>query len=273
MSGGAAFHVDLINGFWYEKHQPQHIEGPSDIMKQLKELLFELSAKLISVPPSDIGREIENGLKLIGEYWDFDRITLTEFADDTEEVRITHSYTASGIPQAPLGKIAEGIPWIIDRLQLGEKLLLSSLPDDLPEEAKTDRRYCIKEDLKSALALPVKIGPSTLGGLFLASLHRQRKWDSESVRELYYLAEILASALERMRAAEQINELMLFEHLLYEISATYINLPRDQYDKVIKNDLGRVGRLQLGRFRQRFCPPAAQSAGSGCGSGPQRTGR
>jgi transcriptional regulator with GAF, ATPase, and Fis domain len=220
-------------------------------MKQLKELLFELSAKLISVPPSDIGREIENGLKLIGKYWDFDRITLTEFEDDAKEVRITHSYTASGISQPPLKKTDESIPWIIARLQRGERLLLSKLPDDLPDKAKTDRRYCIKEDLKSALALPVKIGPSTLGGLFLASLHRQRKWDSESVQELYYLAEILASALERMRAAEQIHELIDFGNLLSEISATYINLPRDQYQKVIKNDLGRVGRL-LGADRCIF---------------------
>jgi transcriptional regulator with GAF, ATPase, and Fis domain len=220
-------------------------------MKQLKEVLFELSAKLISVPPSEIGREIENGLKLIGDYWDFDRITLTEFADDVQEVHITHSYTASGITQPPLKKIDESIPWIISRLRRGERILLSKLPDDLPHIAKTDRRYCIKENLKSGLALPVKIGPSTLGGLFLTTLHRQRKWDGESVNELYYLAEILASALERMRAAEQINELMKFEQLLSEISATYINLPRDQYEKVIKSDLGRVGRL-LGADRCIF---------------------
>lgn len=213
--------------------------------------MFELSAKLISVSPTSIGREIENGLKLIGEFWDFDRITLTEFSDESDEVRITHSYTASGIPRAPLGKIYEGIPWIIGKLQQGEKILLSKLPYDLPAEAIIDRRYCIKEDLKSALALPVKIGPSTLGGLFLASLHRERNWDAELIRELYYLAEILASALERMRAAEQIDELIDFGQLLSEISATYINLPSDRYDKVIKNDLGRVGRL-LGADRCVF---------------------
>ncbi len=220
-------------------------------MKQFKELLFELSAKLISVSPTEIGREIENGLKLIGEFWDFDRITLTEFSDEGDEIRITHSYTASGILRAPLGKIDAGIPWIIARLQQGEKILLPKLPRDLPDKAITDRRYCIKEDLKSALALPVKIGPSILGGLFLASLHRERNWDAELIRELYYLAEILASALERMRAAEQINELIAFANLLSEISATYINLPREQYEKVIKNDLGRVGRL-LGADRCIF---------------------
>jgi formate hydrogenlyase transcriptional activator len=220
-------------------------------MKQFKELLFELSAKLISVSPFEIGREIENGLKLIGEFWGFDRITLTEFSDEGDEVRITHAYTASGIPRAPLGKIDEGIPWIIARLRHGEKIVLSKLPHDLPDQAIADRRYCTKEDLKSALALPVKIGPSILGGLFLASLHRERHWDAELVRELYYLAEILASALERMRAAAQIDELIVFGQLLSEISATYINLPSDQYDKVIKNDLGRVGRL-LGADRCVF---------------------
>ncbi len=212
-------------------------------MKQLKELLFELSAKLISVPPSEIGREIEAGLKLIGEFWDFDRITLTEFSDEGDEIRIVHSYTVPGVTKAPLKKIDEGIPWIIAKLRLGEKVVLSKLPHDLPDEAETDRRYFIKEGLKSALALPVKIGPSILGGFFLASFHQKRNWNNGLVRELYYLAEILASALERIRAAEQINELMRFEHLLSEISATYINLPSDQYEKIIKNDLGRLGRL------------------------------
>ena len=48
-------------------------------MKQFKALLFELSAKLISIPPDKISREIETGLKLIGEFWKFDRISLTEF--------------------------------------------------------------------------------------------------------------------------------------------------------------------------------------------------
>ena len=72
------------------------------IMKQFKELLFELSAKLISVPASRIGLEIENGLKLIGEFWDFDRITLTQFSDEGDEVSITHAYMASGIPAAAL---------------------------------------------------------------------------------------------------------------------------------------------------------------------------
>ena len=212
-------------------------------MKQLKELLFELSAKLISVPPSDIGREIEAGLKLIGEFWDFDRITLTEFSDEGDEIRIVHSYTVPGVTKAPLNKIDDGIPWIIAKLRLGEKVVLSKLPHDLPDEAKTDRRYFIKEGLKSALALPVKIGSSILGGFFLASFHQKRNWNNGLVRELYYLAEILASALERIRAAEQINELMRFEHLLSEISATYINLPHGQLDIVIRNDLGRLGRL------------------------------
>jgi transcriptional regulator with GAF, ATPase, and Fis domain len=212
-------------------------------MKQLKELLFELSAKLISVPPADIGREIETGLKLIGEFWDFDRITLTEFVDEGNEVRITHSYTAPGVPPAPLKKIDEGIPWIITRLRQGDKVQLSNLPHDLPEEAKTDRRYCLKEGLKSALALPVKIGPSILGGFFLASLHHKYTWNRELVRELYYLSEILASALERIRAAARIDELLKFEHLLSEISATYINLPRERFDIVIRNDLGRLGGL------------------------------
>jgi formate hydrogenlyase transcriptional activator len=212
-------------------------------MKQLKEFLFELSAKLISVPPSEIGREIKAGLKLIGEFWSFDRITLTEFSETSQEIKITHFYTAPGVPQAPLKEIDKDIPYIIGKLHRGETVLLARLPNDLPDEAEVDRRYCIREGLKSALSLPLKIGPSILGGCFFAALTKNRPWGKEMVKELYYLAEILASALERERAAKRIEELLQFEHLLSDVSATYINLPRERLDAVIKNDLGRLGKL------------------------------
>ena len=100
-------------------------------MKKSKELFFQLSAKLISVHPSKIGREIEACLKLIGELWAFDRVTLTEFSLSSNEIRIAHSYTAPGVPLAPLRDIDETIPWIIDKLCLGEAVKLTAIPDDL----------------------------------------------------------------------------------------------------------------------------------------------
>ena len=220
-------------------------------MRPFKELLFELSAKLISIPPDQISREIETGVQLIGEFWKFDRITLTEFTNYQKDIKITCSYAALGIPRVPLKKVDEDIPWIIKNLSHGKTVMLCKLPDDLPKEAAVDRSYCIREGVKSAFSVPLKIGPCVLGGCFFSTINNHYVFEKEMVAELCYMVEILASALERERAAARIHELLQFEQLLSDVSATYINMPKDMLDSVIKNDLGRLGRL-LGADRCMF---------------------
>ncbi|MBT8340026.1 MAG: sigma 54-interacting transcriptional regulator [Desulfatitalea sp.] len=212
-------------------------------MRKFKELLFNFSARLISVSPDQISREIETGLKLIGEFWAFDRIALAEFDELKKSTKLTHAYTASGAPGVLLERIDEDIPWIIESLSRGDAVVLDRIPDDLPQEAEVDRIYCEKEGLKSAFALPLKIGAHILGGCFFHTLHKYYHFTKDMTQELGYLVEILASALERERAARQIHNLLQFELFLSEVSATYINIHRNVLDSVIKSDLGKLGRL------------------------------
>ncbi|MBT8341775.1 MAG: sigma 54-interacting transcriptional regulator, partial [Desulfatitalea sp.] len=212
-------------------------------MKSTRDILFDLSARLVSAPHDKIGKEIDAGLKRIGSSWDFDRITLTEFFPSTNENRVIHSYTASRVNPAPLEKIDESIPWIMDKLCRGESILLAKIPDDLPQDAAVDRQYCAREGVTSALSLPLTIGATVFGGCFFASLKKAPSWDSVMLEQLHYISEILANALERMRAGERMDALSRFEHLLSRISAKYINLPGDQMVDVIRSDLERLGRL------------------------------
>ena len=108
-------------------------------------------------------------------------------------------------------------------------------------QAVVDLEYFKKEGLTSALSLPLKVGQKIIGGCFFATLRKQKEWDAELVKELHNLTGILASALERSRAADQIATLLQFEHMLSDISATYINMPRAKLAAVIKTDLGTAG--------------------------------
>ena len=57
------------------------------------------------------------------------------------------------------------------------------------------------------------------------SMGRERSWPPELVKVFRHLGKILTGALERKRVVERIDEMRRFEHLLSEVSATYINLP------------------------------------------------
>jgi formate hydrogenlyase transcriptional activator len=213
-------------------------------LQKFGQFLFELSARLISLPPSEIGREIERGLALAGKFWDFDVIILDSLSDDDRNDHPLHTYEAPGIKKiSKIGITGERMPWIMAKMNVGETICLECLPDDLPEAAQVDREFCIEQALKSCVSLPFRGTTSVRGVLSVLSYRKYCSWPEELMRMLHHLGDILAGALERKRAAERIDELLQFEHLLSEISATYINLPRDQFEKVIKNDLGRLGRL------------------------------
>ena len=131
----------------------------------------------------------------------------------------------------------------MEKIRSGQTVCMPRLPEGLPKDAVADRRFCDRAGIKSGLTLPFTVGESVRGGLMFGSHLSRRDWPEELVKQLHFLAEILASALERSRAANQIGEVLRFEHLLSEISATYINLPSHEIENVVKRDLGRLGKL------------------------------
>ncbi|MBI5441087.1 MAG: sigma 54-interacting transcriptional regulator [Deltaproteobacteria bacterium] len=51
------------------------------------------------------------------------------------------------------------------------------------------------------------------------------------------------TSAERSQEARRLAELLRFEHLLSEVSATYINVPADQVEAILRSDLGKLGTL------------------------------
>jgi formate hydrogenlyase transcriptional activator len=205
-------------------------------------LFLKLLAEFITAPGREIGVVIEKGLKLIAESIQVDRITLTELSNDWSELDITHCYRAPEVGPVPAA-FSKSIPWLIGRIRGRETTVLVKLPDDLPDEAIEDRLYFQEEGIKSALALPLKVGESIVGALFVASLRSERQWPDELVKEVERVGEIFANAIDRKKSMERIDELFRFEQLLSEISATYINLPSGGVDSAIVGGLERIGRF------------------------------
>ena len=126
------------------------------------EVLFELSARLISLSPSEIGREIDRGLALVGKFWNFDVTILDVLSDDGGTVQPLHTYEAPGIKKiSRIGMTRDRIPWIMAKINTGETICLECLPDDLPETAHVDRKFCIEQSLKSCVSLaePSSVSP------------------------------------------------------------------------------------------------------------------
>jgi transcriptional regulator with GAF, ATPase, and Fis domain len=213
-------------------------------MEKLKEFqgyIFDLSAEFIAMPATKVSAEIDKCIGEIGRFWDFGQIFLTRLSAGGAKLTTIHDYHAPGARSAPPEVDTAQVPWLMNIIQRGQPKAMRRVEAELPEDAVLDRKRIEKLGIKSALILPFIVGGEVEGGLFFNSVRQYREYPPELVKELQHLGQILAGALERLKAFNHFQQTMRFDRLLSEISATYINLPSREILQHLQQDLGRIG--------------------------------
>src|SRR5262249_21258949 len=167
---------------------------------RFESLLADLSATFVNLPPHQIDSQIESALRRLVEFLEVDRGGLAEVLIDQQQLVVTHSYHAPGVPLLPQIILNEQLPWYARTIQQGEILHLSRLPDDLPSEAIQERAYCIQVGLKSHVMIPLKVMGAVVGAIGFGSFHGFRHWPEDLIQRLRLVGEIFTNALARKRA-------------------------------------------------------------------------
>jgi len=68
---------------------------------QFETLLSRLSTRFLNLPPGEVDRQIEHGLRGLAQFLEVDRSTLFEFSQEKTHLRATHSWTVAGCEPAP----------------------------------------------------------------------------------------------------------------------------------------------------------------------------
>jgi PAS domain S-box-containing protein len=168
-------------------------------------LFSELSAMFLDLPAADMDRQIERALRRVAEELAADRGTLVELGSGGDEVHVTHAWTRDGVEPIPATVARREFPWIASRLDEGQIVRLSR-PDDLPDEAATDRDSLARLGTRSLAAIPLLAGGAAVGILSLGTTGRELSWSDELIARLRLVGEILASALARRRAERAMHE-------------------------------------------------------------------
>jgi PAS domain S-box-containing protein len=169
-------------------------------------LLSRLSATFIHLPADQIDGQVEHALRQIVEFLGIDRSGLAQFSADGRELLVTHSYAVPGYAFTPRVDLAVALPWYTERIREGKVLRFTRLPDELPPEAAREREWCRRDNLRSHLMIPFKVGDAVLGGLAFGSFGEERGWPDDLVRSLQLVGEIFANALARKRADLALHE-------------------------------------------------------------------
>ncbi|MDB6175616.1 MAG: Multi-sensor signal transduction histidine kinase [Chthoniobacteraceae bacterium] len=172
---------------------------------RLQQLLAELSARFVGLPPEQVDAAIEDTQRLIVKGFALDRSTLWQETD--QQLVLTHYWQESGWPEVP-GPIAAAqfFPWLSARLQRGEFFSFSSV-SELPPEAGRDAESFRLFGMKSHICIPLFASGRVFGVLSFAAMRTERRWREDEIAELKLVAQIFATVLGRKRAEEHAEQL------------------------------------------------------------------
>ena len=176
---------------------PRHAEPG---LLEFEQLISELSSRFINLPPDEVDREVEDGLRRVCEPLGIDLSVLWQWSAAAPGLIVpTHAYCAEeGLrPTDPMRQ--EQYPWSIEQVLAGRLITASSI-EDLPAEAAVDRETCRRFGIQSALCIPLSVGGEPpVGALGFNTLRAQRDWPDALVKRLQLVAQVFTNALVRRR--------------------------------------------------------------------------
>ncbi|MFX1279389.1 MAG: ATP-binding protein [Promethearchaeota archaeon] len=192
----------------FDRHS-ELIEAEENYKKKVE---FERTISKISsrfVNPTNLNEAIQTSLEEIGLLSQASRSYLFIFDNDNRTMSNTHEWCLDGVyPQ--IEKLQnlqmEVFPWSIKKLKNGEILNIDDV-NSLPEEATAEKEEFLRENIKSLIFLPFKIGEEIFGFIGLDNVKAAKKWGLDDLTLLKILSEIIGNAIRRNETEKELENL------------------------------------------------------------------
>ncbi len=168
---------------------------------RIQELLTELCTEVVNLPVEEVDSKIEYSLMRLAKLLGHDRTSLRRYVEEESELLATHWWAAEGIDFPPKVLPNDKFPYLTRTLRSGKVFVFSTL-EDLPKEARLDRKGFETSGQKSALAIPLRLGGTVIGGMTFSSFTAERNWPHPLIRRLALFGEVVANAIA-WRGTEQ----------------------------------------------------------------------
>lgn len=175
---------------------------------RLEHIITQISTHFVDIDTAKIPKEINRALKSVARTIGADQVYL--FHTDTQIKKfhlVSYWFKNRTLPDFSVVQDvqAEDYEWALQQLK---KDLILSIPatEVLPDESGIIKQLFNRQQVKSALGIPLFIKGKFYGAMVFASFDREYFWSDESVPMLKLLGQVLANVLERKRSEEKLRE-------------------------------------------------------------------
>ncbi len=182
---------------------------------QVQKLIGEISTAFLSVTIENKNTLIDNTLKKVGVFYNFDCTNLVLFDHDRREMVYSNEWVKN---EDYLDSTwADNIPfersqWWISQLQKNQVIWVEAV-DKMGFEAGKIKNFLENRRIKSAVALPVWRHDILLGFVGLEDWNGSRKTNDEMTNNLRVISNILAEALTKVDAEFKQHQLAYYDAL------------------------------------------------------------
>jgi len=167
-------------------------------------LLADLSARFANVPGDQVESEIEDALRQLIEFLGLDGSFFAEITADGWAT-VLCSVAVDGVEPFPRGPVPAFFDWYVNQAKAGKIIALRSIKD-FPSEAAGEAEYFRRSGLRSQLGIPLRVGGRIFAGIGFAVFRATQTWPDHLIIKLKLLGEVLALALARKRAEENLTK-------------------------------------------------------------------
>jgi GAF domain-containing protein len=164
----------------------------------------DIMISLTSLRKDDADVTIRRALDKIGGLYGAARIGIWWLSEHKESVTCTHQWFEEGAPKPPFPYTVSraDYQWVFDLLLSGKRLLFRDI-DEVPAHASELKGFMETTQVRSYLACPLAVDGEEFGSVTIAAT-RPDAWNENEIGELEILANILATAISRFHAAEEL---------------------------------------------------------------------
>jgi len=208
--GGHQARLDRVHVFIHDLNGVRRLEGALEKQKQLQQLLVELSAAYINLPPENIAATIRSSLQAMAQTVGMDRAYIFAYDFEHAQADNTYEWCAPGI--APQMADLQGIPLklMAEAVELHRQGKAHYIPDIAALPGGDARSLLEGQGIRSLLTMPLMDGDDCLGCVGFDAVHDPYAFSGNERALLTVFARLLVNVLQRQQTAVELKT--MYDH-------------------------------------------------------------